>query len=403
MKIRDLQNLRVEKECRINILERGLKNNVIIGRDLNVNAMISSLLKNPSCSRDDVLALQHRTYHSLMSIEITNLKRELTKISSICAKERRILKVISTDDVFKACIDFLSFQSASETILVGKKNEALWKIALEEKDAQVKSIDCWLKAVSKVDTEYQYDPVVDSSTNLSITVNEITDIPPVPLSHRSIVDEFSKPFMSDAMRMNRRRDSDANDVPEMKGKGKINALEISKILTNEPEVVYLNEVTGGFEHGNGRSDTEGVIRDVASVANGGNGDVPKGEGVREFVNPKFIKGVKNEKCKSERDKPYAENRRFERGRSVKSKLMRRKHEGGKEKPVALMNVNFRGQSGGDSLNSSDRPGNDGFGCDKRRFSECRFKSNDYRNYDGNNTADRQRYGYNRFDNFDAHR
>lgn len=405
MKIKDLQNLRVEKECKINILQRGLKNNTIISRDLNVNAMISSLLKDPSCSRDDVLALQHRTYHSLMSIEMTNLKRELTKISSISAKERRILKVISSDDVFKVCIDFLSFQNASETILVGKKNEALWKVALEEKDAQVKSIDCWLKAVSKVDAEYQYDPVIDNSTNLSISVNEIIDIPPAPLSHRSIVDEFSKPFMSDAIR----RDDDAVDIPGMR-KSKVNALEVSKILSDEPEDIYLDEVTGSVEHGNGRSDTEKVVRDVVSVTNDGKENVPKDEGMRKFVNPKSIKGLKNEKCKSERDKPYAKDRKLERGRSVKEKLVRGKREGGKERPVALMNVNFRGQGGSDSINHNNRPLNNGIGCDRRRYSDYKFKSDNYHNCDGNGTPDQRRYGYNGFrndqrsdDNFDSHR
>lgn len=62
--------------------------------DVNINDMVTSLLENPYCNKDEILAFQHE-YRSLMNIEINNLRRGMTQINSVCAKERRFIKAIS--------------------------------------------------------------------------------------------------------------------------------------------------------------------------------------------------------------------------------------------------------------------------------------------------------------------
>lgn len=57
---------------------------------------------------------------------------------------------ITTDEVFAWCKDFLTFQKTYDTVLLGKSNEMLWKVALDEKAAQDESIDNWVDLVTKV-------------------------------------------------------------------------------------------------------------------------------------------------------------------------------------------------------------------------------------------------------------
>lgn len=177
MQIKHLQGLHVRKGSEINMLERGIKRAVVINRNKGINDVISSLLDNPFCDREEVLSLQHKLYHSVMTIEIGALKRELTQISEKMARERRILKSITTEKVFKMCVEFLTFHNASETVHSGKNNELIWKAALEDKELQANSIDRWLKLVTSIATEYRYDKKCEKQT-LTTTEIERIEIPP---------------------------------------------------------------------------------------------------------------------------------------------------------------------------------------------------------------------------------
>lgn len=233
MKIQKLQSLSVYKECRINILERGMKHNTILARDLNVNNIISHLLSNPFTDRDEVIALQHKMYLSLMSIEISSLKKEITRLNELCAKERRFLKSITFDKIFKTCTEHLQFQKASDMILMGKKNEMLWKVSLEEKLCQERSIDDWLKIVSKINIEFQGEVISIRDLRLNnLTVSKSESVKISPLYDgvdANVIEEFSKPF-DDTLR-------DANVFTDT----------ITSRPDDDNESVYLNESTGLLE------------------------------------------------------------------------------------------------------------------------------------------------------------
>lgn len=80
-------------------------------------------------------------------------------MNCLASKQIRILRTITTDSVFKLCIDYLNNRKASYNIHFGKENEAIWKAALLDKIEQTESLDKWLKMVSTVSIEQGYSNV----------------------------------------------------------------------------------------------------------------------------------------------------------------------------------------------------------------------------------------------------
>lgn len=164
-----LQSLSIYKKSRTNFLERGIKQCTIFGRDVNVNAIVSGLIESRFCDRDEVLKFQHNVYNSLMSMEIKKSEREVEYLNSTAAKKRRLLKAITTDEVFKDCVNFLESRKVIETIDSGKRNEVLWRDALEQKVTQLSSIDKWLSMVSSISSEVPYEEGVATLSMLSLS------------------------------------------------------------------------------------------------------------------------------------------------------------------------------------------------------------------------------------------
>lgn len=145
-----MQTITVYNESRINILKRGMKRSVVLERDLNINRIITGLMEKPFCDKDEIFKFQHQMYYRLMETEIKSLEKENTHMGLLLAKQRRIMKSITSDVVFKLCNEYLKNRKAEETIDYGRENEIAWKTALEEKERQSKSMEQWLKTNTSI-------------------------------------------------------------------------------------------------------------------------------------------------------------------------------------------------------------------------------------------------------------
>lgn len=180
-RIANLQRCSVVKDCEKNILTRGMERNVILKRDLNIQSIVTDLFSSPFHDRDEIIKFQHFMYKNLMSLKVKSNEKEVSTINCIIAKQRRFLKTITTNDVFKLCVDFLDGKKASCMIQCGKENENVWKAALVDKDEQVESLDKWLKLSSAITTAYKYDDFFLSEkmlllSDLTVSTNESINI-----------------------------------------------------------------------------------------------------------------------------------------------------------------------------------------------------------------------------------
>lgn len=90
-----------------------------------------------------------------MNIVSKSIEKEVVSLNSVAAKERRLLKSITDDNVFKLCNVYLQERKTSEMIDLGFENEATWKKAMLDKDKQAKSIDEWMKMVKVIAIDKQ--------------------------------------------------------------------------------------------------------------------------------------------------------------------------------------------------------------------------------------------------------
>lgn len=154
--IMSMQSLHVSNECKMSILKRGIEKSTILRRDMYVNGLVSEMLVRPFCDKDGILKLQHELYGNLMNLEVKGLGREMTHLSLLISKQRRALKSICSNEVFKMCNDFLQSRRASEMISFSRENETIWKAAVLDKERQLESIDKWLGLVSNIYRGFQY-------------------------------------------------------------------------------------------------------------------------------------------------------------------------------------------------------------------------------------------------------
>lgn len=115
-----------------------------------------------------------------MKIEVSCIDKELTTLNALAAKQRRLLKSITLDSVFKMCSGFLESKKASDTIEIGKDNEILWKKAVNDNVDRKLSIEKWLKTISSINAECQYDDNLlhTNLTGLLVSSTEHMDITP---------------------------------------------------------------------------------------------------------------------------------------------------------------------------------------------------------------------------------
>lgn len=137
-------------------------------------------------------------YASAAMIEINCLKREITELNKRSAKERKFLRTMTTDDVFKMCCDYLTFKKASSGIFFGKRNELLWKLTYERKEAQIESIEKWLDIASKIGKEYDFEEIVERSDLVKKDKGEAESsaitIAEIGVMNADVEREFSRDF-----------------------------------------------------------------------------------------------------------------------------------------------------------------------------------------------------------------
>lgn len=187
-----LQSICVIKESRKNIVKRGIEKCTILSTDNDVQSIVFNLLKIPFCDKDEILKFQHNVYHSLMKIEVSCIDKELTALNALAAKQRRLLKSITLDSVFKMCSGFLESKKASDTIEIGKDNEILWKKAVNDNVDRKLSVEKWLKTISSINAKCQYDDNLlhTNTTSLSVSPTEHMDITPEIGELQKSVDAF---------------------------------------------------------------------------------------------------------------------------------------------------------------------------------------------------------------------
>lgn len=80
-------------------------------------------------------------YKSMMSFEVNAIEKEVTDLNRIVAKYQRILKSITTESVFKSCMDYLINDKASCSVRCGCKNETISKSSLLDKESREQSLN----------------------------------------------------------------------------------------------------------------------------------------------------------------------------------------------------------------------------------------------------------------------
>lgn len=92
------------------------------------------------------------------------------------AKERRFLRIMTVDEVFCMCDEFLTFKKTSKGVFYGKRNEMLWKVVFERKDQQAESVERWMKLTSKMREEsgmrnkFGRDDIIGGDNELDVSV-----------------------------------------------------------------------------------------------------------------------------------------------------------------------------------------------------------------------------------------
>lgn len=156
---------------------------------------MTDLLADPFCDREGILQYQHAMYRKMMELEIQSIGKEMTSLNAITAKERRVLKAITTDEIFKLCNGFMLKRKTDEMIALGFDNEGQWKKALLDKDEQAKSIDSWIKMIDAIlldkfcgDTTVskEYRNFVNLSLSKTIIYDSIE--PHIPFSNGNLDD-----------------------------------------------------------------------------------------------------------------------------------------------------------------------------------------------------------------------
>lgn len=76
-----------------------------------------------------------------MGLQVMNIGKGVTALNCTASKKRKILKSITTSSVFKDCVDFLKYQKVTYSHYRSRRNEAIWKTALADKEEQTSSMD----------------------------------------------------------------------------------------------------------------------------------------------------------------------------------------------------------------------------------------------------------------------
>ena len=182
-RIMDLQRLSAEKESKRNFVRRGLEKGVVLDRDVDVQKVVTKLLSNPYGDRDGVLRFQDSIYKEMMQLESKALEGEMVELNRLGSQQRRFLKAIATESVFKICVDFLTVERAACINRCGRQNEVVWKAALIEKEARDKSVNAWARLTANLKGACKDDDLFKAGKSsaiscLSFSNGGTVDIPP---------------------------------------------------------------------------------------------------------------------------------------------------------------------------------------------------------------------------------
>lgn len=243
-RIKNVQCLSVSKECERNILNRGIERNVILKRDSSIQNIVSNLLNSQFHDKDGVMQFQHFMYKNLMALQVKGIEKEVVALNCLSSKQRRILKSITTNSIFKLCSDFLNNDKASCSIRFGRENELVWKAALVDKNIQTESMDKWLKMVATVTSGYSSGDVFIDETFSSMNGLKISKIERISIN----------PGAFEVMAIN---DDDIFNLDELK-------VIDEDIMNNIKEV--SDERTSNEKMENAEDGTLGKVRNVLPIA-----------------------------------------------------------------------------------------------------------------------------------------
>lgn len=120
-KVLRLQSLIVFKQCRKNLIKRGLEKNTILNRISDVNNIVDDLLSKPCCDRGEIFKFQYDVYFSLLTLENDSITKELKNLNVEACKQRRLLRSLVSESVFKICNDYLTSCKANDLVNMGAR------------------------------------------------------------------------------------------------------------------------------------------------------------------------------------------------------------------------------------------------------------------------------------------
>lgn len=166
--INELQTLATDKGSRSNFLNRAIKREVVFERNESADKMINDLFHKRFCDGEMIFKFQSTVYKGYMELEIKRIAKEIEFLNALAAKKRRVLKSITTGEMFQTCVKYLDSRKAAVMVNAGKENEILWKLALDRKGLQSTSVEKWMSVYSIIAKDVPWDEKVVNVNNLSV-------------------------------------------------------------------------------------------------------------------------------------------------------------------------------------------------------------------------------------------
>lgn len=293
-RIKRTQFLSVCKESEKNILNRAIQKNIVLHRDPNIERLMYNLLSNKFTDKEGTMKYGNDAYKTKMSLEVKALEKETTDLNRIIAKQKRVLKSITPESIFKICVNYLTNERASSFIHFGSRNEAIWKSALFDAESRNLSLDKWSRTVSSIMSEEEYgDEFINEQMlqlcNLRMTRTEKVYIGPT-------TDDIEGTF--DEGNLNEDDLKTIDETVRIYTEGSNSA----KIGGKRNEVIYIGEVVDNDENVLSDKTTGEILNDKTTneITDVPNIKVTNNEIAKKFsngpnveVNVKIMKKVRN--------------------------------------------------------------------------------------------------------------
>lgn len=174
--IKSVQEVCVSVESKKNFLKRAIEKGVIFEKNPGIESVITEMFGNRFSDKDGIIQFKREMYMSKMKLDVKSLEKEMTALNCIVSSQKRLLKNITSDTVFKICLDFLTSMKASSLIRIGKENEVLWKSAIMENDERIESLEKWEKFITSITTRVGQPVVKEFSMVNSLKITDIEQI-----------------------------------------------------------------------------------------------------------------------------------------------------------------------------------------------------------------------------------